>query len=64
VAKSDSEPINKEKGQNDELDEVIFSFEEITAEINYKQAQDSLRSIVQQIDLTAEEQSGLESEIN
>jgi len=64
VAKSNSEPINKEKGQNDELDEVIFSFEEITAEINYKQAQDSLRSIVQQIDLTAEEQSGLESEIN
>ena len=64
MAKSDSEPINKEKGQNNELDEVIFSFEEITAEINYKQAQDSLRSIVQQIDLTAEEQSGLESEIN
>lgn len=64
MAKSDSEPINKEKGQNDELDEVIFTFEEITAEINYKQAQDSLRSIVQQIDLTAEEQSGLESEIN
>ncbi|AFZ43461.1 GTP-binding protein HSR1-related protein [Halothece sp. PCC 7418] len=64
MTKSDSEPINRAKGQNDELDEVIFSFEEITAEINYKQAQDSLRSLVQQIDLTAEEKSGLESEIN
>jgi len=63
VTKSDAEPINQAKGQNEELDEVIFSFEEITAEINYKQAQDSLRSLVQQIDLTAEEQSGLESEI-
>ncbi|MDR9404315.1 MAG: DUF697 domain-containing protein, partial [Halothece sp. Uz-M2-17] len=64
MTKSDSEPINHAKEQNDELDEVIFSFEEITAEINYKQAQDSLRSLVQHIDLTAEEQSGLESEIN
>jgi hypothetical protein len=64
VTKSDSEPINHKNEQNNELDEVIFSFEEITAEINYKQAQDSLRSIVQQIDLTEEEQSGLESEIN
>jgi len=64
VTKSDSEPINQGKGQNDELDEVIFSFEEITAEINYKQAQDSLRSLVQQIDLTTEEKSGLEAEIS
>ncbi len=60
MTKSDSEPIN----HKDELDEVIFSFEEITAEINYKQAQDSLRNLVHHIDLTAEEQSGLESEID
>jgi len=64
VTQSDSQPINQSNGQRDELDEVIFSFEEITAEINYKQAQDSLRNIVQNIDLTSEEQSGLESEIN
>lgn len=64
MTKSDSEPINQQNGQKDELDEVIFSFEEITAEINYKQAQDSLRNLVHHIDLTAEEQSGLESEID
>jgi len=64
VTQSDSQAINQGNGQQDELDEVILSFEEITAEINYKQAQDSLRNIVQNIDLSSEEQSGLESEIN
>lgn len=64
VTKSDSEPIHSKKEQRSELEDVIFSFEEITAEINYKQAQDSLRSIVQNINLSPEEQSGLEAEIN
>lgn len=64
MTKSDSEPINSKNEARDELEDVIFSFEEITAEINYKQAQDSLRSIVENINLSPEEQSGLESEIN
>ncbi|QDZ40508.1 DUF697 domain-containing protein [Euhalothece natronophila Z-M001] len=64
MTKSDSEPINSKNEARDELEDVIFSFEEITAEINYKQAQDSLRSIVENINLSPEEQSGLEAEIN
>lgn len=46
-----------------ELDNAILSFEEIQAELNYKQAQDSLRELVSRLDLTAQEQVGLESEI-
>lgn len=46
-----------------ELDNAILSFEEIQAELNYKQAQDSLRELVSHLDLTAQEQVGLESEI-
>lgn len=64
MTRSDSEPINSKNEARDELEDVILSFEEITAEINYKQAQDSLRNIVQNINLSPEEQSGLESEIN
>ena len=41
-----------------------FSFEEITAELNYRQAQNSLRDLIGNIDLTLEEQTGLESEID
>jgi GTPase len=46
-----------------ELDDTILSFQEITAEINYKQAQTSLRNLVTNLDLTSEEQIGLETEI-
>jgi GTPase len=44
-------------------DRTAFSFEEITAELNYRKAQNSLRDLISNIDLTAEEQTGLESEI-
>jgi GTP-binding protein Era len=47
----------------DDLDDAIFSFREIQAEINYKQAQDSLRSWLKHFDLTAREQVGLENEL-
>ena len=47
-----------------ELDQTLYSFQEITAELNYRKAQNSLRSLIGNIDLTAEEQSGLESEID
>ena len=41
-----------------------FNFEEITAELNYRKAQNSLRDLIGNIDLTAEEQTGLELEID
>ncbi|MBW4532977.1 MAG: GTP-binding protein [Pleurocapsa minor HA4230-MV1] len=47
-----------------ELEEALIGFEEITAELNYRQAQNSLRSLISNLDLTAEEQEGLESEID
>ena len=47
-----------------ELDNTILSSKEIAAEINYRQAQNSLRNSISNIDLTAEERAGLESEID
>lgn len=47
-----------------ELDEAIRDFEAIQTELNYKQARDSLRHLVQNLDLTASEQVGLESAIH
>jgi GTPase len=47
-----------------ELDSAIFSFEEIQAELNYKQAHDALRDLVTNLDLTPREKVGLESEID
>ncbi len=47
-----------------ELEKTVFSFEQIEAELNYKQAQDSLRELVKKLDLTPTETKGLEIEIN
>ncbi|WP_315788981.1 GTP-binding protein [Fischerella sp. JS2] len=47
-----------------ELDNAIFSFEDIQAELNYKQAQTALRNLVANLDLSLEEQAGLEAQIN
>jgi GTPase len=46
-----------------ELDETIHSFDDIQAELNYRQAQDVLRDLVARLDLTARERTGLEAEI-
>jgi GTPase len=46
-----------------ELDETIHSFDDIQAELNYRQAQDVLRDLVTRIDLTPRERTGLEAEI-
>lgn len=35
-----------------EIDQAIWSVEEIQAELNYKQAQDALRDLVKNLDLT------------
>lgn len=57
--------MSSEPDQNlTELEQTLFSFQEITAELNYRQAQNSLRNLIGNIDLTAEEQNGLESEID
>ena len=46
-----------------ELDEAIFSFGNIQAELNYGQAKTALKNLVSRLDLTSQEMSGLESEI-
>ncbi len=51
-------------GLDQELDSAISSFEEIQAELNYKQAQDALQGLVTNLDLTARERAGLESQID
>ncbi len=50
-------------GVDQDLDSALLSFEEIQGELNYKQAQDALRDLVTNLDLTPQEQAGLESEI-
>lgn len=47
----------------EELDSAILSFEDIQAELNYKQAQTALRDLVANLDLTPQERTGLEAEI-
>ncbi|AKG20117.1 GTP-binding protein [Calothrix sp. 336/3] len=47
----------------EELDRAIFTFDDIQAELNYKQAQNALRNLLTNLDLTAQEQRGLETEI-
>lgn len=56
--------LSEENWQRDELEEAFLSFEAIQEELNYKQARDSLRSLVSKLDLTDREQAGLESEID
>ncbi len=46
-----------------ELEKAIFSFEDMQAELNYKQAQEALQELVDHLDLTPQERSGLEPEI-
>jgi GTPase len=58
----ESDSLNSFDSAQD-FDSAISSFEEIQAELNYKQAQDALRSLVTHLDLTPQEQAGLESQI-
>lgn len=46
-----------------ELDEAISGFENIQAELNYRQAQGALRDLVENLDLSPQERRGLEPEI-
>lgn len=47
----------------EELDRTILDFSEIATELNYRKAQKSLRILIGNLDLTFQEQQGLESEI-
>ena len=47
-----------------ESQQNLLSLDEIASELNYRKAQRSLRDLISNIDLTAEEQIGLESEID
>ncbi len=47
----------------EELDSAILDFTQIATELNYRKAQKSLRSLIGNLDLTSQEQRGLESEI-
>lgn len=49
--------------KSEELDQVILDVEAIQEELNYKQAQNSLRNLVVNIDLCEQEKIGLESNI-
>ncbi len=46
-----------------ELDQAILDFEKFQEELGYEQAQASLQALVDKLDLTPRERSGLESEI-
>ena len=48
---------------DEELDSAISSFEDIQAELNYKQAQTALQDLVANLDLSPQERTGLEAEI-
>lgn len=67
---SNSEPLSNSaiNGQTNpedrELEEAILTFADIQADLNYKQAKDSLRELVSHLDLTPKEREGLESEIS
>ncbi|GAB1538508.1 DUF697 domain-containing protein [Scytonema sp. NUACC21] len=47
----------------EELNSAIFTFDDIQAELNYKQAQTTLQNLVAHLDLRPEEKEGLEMEI-
>jgi len=57
--------FNQESDRTDrELEEAILTFADIQADLNYKQAKDALKELVDRLDLTAIERSGLEAEIS
>ncbi|MEA5573229.1 GTP-binding protein [Calothrix sp. UHCC 0171] len=60
----ESKPNTQASQWEEEMDRAIFSFEEIQTELNYRQAQTALRNLVAKLDLTPQEQQGLETEIN
>ncbi|MEB3179628.1 MAG: GTP-binding protein, partial [Nostocaceae cyanobacterium] len=61
---SNSNNPPKDTNWESELDNAIWTFENIQAELNYKQAQTALTKLVDNLDLSPQERTGLEAEIN
>ncbi|MBD2772225.1 GTP-binding protein [Iningainema tapete] len=59
----DSSQTGDTSNLEEELDRAIFSFDDIQAELNYKEAQTALQNLVNNLDLTPQEKDGLETEI-
>jgi small GTP-binding protein len=51
------------KPDEQDFDAAIYSFDDIQADLNYRQAQQALRDLVAKIDLSDRERSGLEAEV-
>jgi GTPase len=60
----DFTPVSSSSAFSQGLEEAIFSFDEIQAELNYRQAQVALQDLVDRLDLTPAERVGLEPEIS
>lgn len=58
---SDARDLNREVDRD--FDAAIYSFDDIQADLNYRQAQQALRDLVAKIDLSDRERSGLEAEV-
>ncbi|WP_446351307.1 GTP-binding protein [Coleofasciculus sp. F4-SAH-05] len=54
---------NNPPDSNQDWDWAMWSVDAVQGELHYKRAQDSLRELVSNLDLTSQEQAGLESEI-
>jgi len=48
----------------DDLDATLYSFSDIQADLNYRQARQTLRDLVEKLDLSDRERAGLEAEIS
>ncbi|MGP0127877.1 MAG: GTP-binding protein [cyanobacterium endosymbiont of Rhopalodia musculus] len=59
-----SQPNFDNYWNSDDLDQTILGFKAIQEEINYKKAQNTMRGLVNHLDLTISEQVGLETELN
>jgi GTP-binding protein Era len=62
---SDTRDLNREVDRevDRDFDAAIYSFDDIQADLNYRQAHQALRDLVAKIDLSDRERSGLEAEI-
>jgi small GTP-binding protein len=60
-ADSETRDLNREVDRD--FDAAIYSFDDIQADLNYRQAQQALRDLVAKIDLSDRERSGLEAEV-
>ena len=56
--------VSQLQWNDEDWEQTILGFANLQGEINYRQAQQSLQNLVQNLDLKEEEKQGLESEVN